>query len=278
MILAIPDNMIEEGHRKAGRQVQAWCHAGRARRPRRSPAICRAQGWRSSRIPVVRIFSDGPTWRRSATYFGGLKAKQAIVYALLPALKNFLGRRTYPSAWHARHALASDRGPDGDSRAGPVGIVCLPASPSLRSHGRAVPRCVGKSGARLRPRPPQCRVGDPVRSASRIRISDAANKAVNAPRRRSCGGLEEVFERDAVAENIRMITSVRRAEAQDAEDGSCKGKRRPGDRDGFDHESRTRRCRLCRRMRFARRHQLGRVRARSAAQGGDLQRCWRGQG
>jgi len=134
---------------------------------------------------------------------------------------------------------AIHRGPDGDSRAGPVGdrVRHLPHHHS-RSHGRGgAPRRVGRGCARLHPRSPQCRVGDPVRSASGSQDVGRGQQGGGTRQEGDlCGGLEESVrarcDRGEYPHDYVGLTS----EGENAEEGSGEGKWRSGHRDGFDHQ------------------------------------------
>jgi hypothetical protein len=181
----------------------------------RSPVICPSGGPDDLRRSPCHppIFNDETDLEAKRDYFGGIKAKQAIVCALLRGDEaNFALAEDVAKRMYAGDPLApGQRRPDGDSRTGPVETVCATCLTIIReATDEAVRRGVPQEAARdfilghL-----NVELAILFDQLPGVRMSDAANKAVDRAKKEIFApDWKKVFERDAIAENIRMITSV----------------------------------------------------------------------
>ena len=160
------------------------------------------------------IFNDETDLEAKRDYFGGLKAKQAIVCALLRGdEKNFavaedVSKRMYAPVIRSHRATV-----DQMAILEPVlsETVCATCLTIIReAMDEAVRRGVPEEAARdfilghL-----NVELAILFDQLPGVRMSDAANKAVERAKKEIfVSDWKKVFERDAIAENIRMITSV----------------------------------------------------------------------
>ena len=160
------------------------------------------------------IFNDETDLEAKRDYFGGLKAKQAIVCALLRGdEKNFavaedVSKRMYAPVIRSHRATV-----DQMAILEPVlsETVCATCLTIIReAMDEAVRRGVPEQAARdfilghL-----NVELAILFDQLPGVRMSDAANKAVERAKKEIfVPDWKKVFERDAIAENIRMITSV----------------------------------------------------------------------
>jgi len=160
------------------------------------------------------IFNDETDLEAKRDYFGGLKAKQAIVCALLRGddsnfeLAEDVAKRMYAPVMRSHRATV-----DQMAILEPVlsETVCATCLTIIReATDEAVRRGVSEAAARdfilghL-----NVELAILFDQLPGVRMSDAANKAVERAKKEIFApDWKKVFERDAIAENIRMITSV----------------------------------------------------------------------
>ena len=217
VILAIPDNMIEKVTAKL---VDKFKHgATLIALDAAAPFAGHLPDRTDLTIFVAHpchpsIFNDETDLEAKRDYFGGLKAKQAIVCALLRGdEKNFavaedVSKRMYAPVIRSHRATV-----DQMAILEPVlsETVCATCLTIIReAMDEAVHRGVPEEAARdfilghL-----NVELAILFDQLPGVRMSDAANKAVERAKKEIfVPDWKKVFEREAIAENIRMITSV----------------------------------------------------------------------
>jgi Arc/MetJ family transcription regulator len=217
VILAIPDNMIEKVTAKL---VDKFKHgATLIALDAAAPFAGHLPERKDLTIFVAHpchpsIFNDETDLEAKRDYFGGLKAKQAIVCALLRGdEKNFavaedVSKRMYAPVIRSHRATV-----DQMAILEPVlsETVCATCLTIIReATDEAVRRGVPEEAARdfilghL-----NVELAILFDQLPGVRMSDAANKAVERAKKEIFApDWKKVFEREAIAENIRMITSV----------------------------------------------------------------------
>ena len=217
VILAIPDNMIEKVTAKL---VDKFKHGATLIALDAAAPFAGHLPERTDLTIFVAhpchpsIFNDETDLEAKRDYFGGLKAKQAIVCALLRGdEKNFavaedVSKRMYAPVIRSHRATV-----DQMAILEPVlsETVCATCLTIIReAMDEAVRRGVPEQAARdfilghL-----NVELAILFDQLPGVRMSDAANKAVERAKKEIfVADWKKVFERDAIAENIRMITSV----------------------------------------------------------------------
>ena len=217
VILAIPDNMIEKVTAKL---VDKFKHGATLIALDAAAPFAGHLPERADLTIFVAhpchpsIFNDETDLEAKRDYFGGLKAKQAIVCALLRGdEKNFavaedVSKRMYAPVIRSHRATV-----DQMAILEPVlsETVCATCLTIIReAMDEAVRRGVPEQAARdfilghL-----NVELAILFDQLPGVRMSDAANKAVERAKKEIfVADWKKVFERDAIAENIRMITSV----------------------------------------------------------------------
>jgi D-apionate oxidoisomerase len=217
VILAIPDNMIEK---VTGQLVDKFKQgATLIALDAAAPFAGHLPERKDLTIFVAHpchppIFNDETDLEAKRDYFGGIKAKQAIVCALLRgneenfALAEDVSKRMYAPVMRSHRASV-----DQMAILEPVlsETVCATCLTIIReATDEAVRRGVAEQAARdfilghL-----NVELAILFDQLPGVRMSDAANKAVERAKKEIFApDWKKVFERDAIAENIRMITSV----------------------------------------------------------------------
>ena len=217
VILAIPDNLIEK---VTSRLVDQFKHGAiLIALDAAAPFAGHLPGREDLTIFVSHpchppIFNDETDLEAKRDYFGGLKAKQAIVCALLRGneanfdLAEDVSKRMYAPVIRSHRATV-----DQMAILEPVlsETVCATCLTIIReATDEAVRRGVSEAAAKdfilghL-----NVELAILFDQLPGVRMSDAANKAVErAKTQLFAPDWKKVFERDAIAENIRMITSV----------------------------------------------------------------------
>ena len=217
VILAIPDNLIEK---VTSRLVDQFKHGAiLIALDDAAPFAGHLPGREDLTIFVSHpchppIFNDETDLEAKRDYFGGLKAKQAIVCALLRGdeanfdLAEDVSKRMYAPVIRSHRATV-----DQMAILEPVlsETVCATCLTIIReATDEAVRRGVSEAAAKdfilghL-----NVELAILFDQLPGVRMSDAANKAVErAKTQLFAPDWKKVFERDAIAENIRMITSV----------------------------------------------------------------------
>lgn len=216
VILAIPDNMIEKVSRQLTEKFKkgATLIALDAAAPfaghlpeREDLTIFVAHPCHPS------IFNDETDLEAKRDYFGGVKAKQAIVCALLRgneanfALAEDVSKRMYAPVIRAHRATVDQMAILEPVLSETVCATCL--SVIREATDEAVRRGVPEQAARdfilghL-----NVELAILFDQLPGVRMSDAANKAVERAKKEIFApDWKKVFERDAIAESIRAITS-----------------------------------------------------------------------
>jgi len=217
VILAIPDNMIEKVTSKL---VDKFKHgATLIALDAAAPFAGHLPDRDDLTIFVAHpchpaIFNDETDLEAKRDYFGGLKAKQAIVCALLRGneanfeLAEDVSKRMYAPVIRSHRATV-----DQMAILEPVlsETICATCLTIIReATDEAVRRGVAQEAARdfilghL-----NVELAILFDQLPGVRMSDAANKAVDRAKKEIFqADWKKVFERDAIAENIRMITSL----------------------------------------------------------------------
>jgi Arc/MetJ family transcription regulator len=205
VILAIPDNMIEKVTSKLVDKFKrgAVLIALDAAAPIFVAHPCHPP-----------IFNDETDLEAKRDYFGGIKAKQAIVCALLRGdesnfdLAEDVAKRMYAPVMRSHRATVDQMAILEPVLSETVCATCL--SIIREATDEAVRRGVSEAAARdfilghL-----NVELAILFDQLPGVRMSDAANKAVERAKKEIFApDWKKVFERDAIAENIRMITSV----------------------------------------------------------------------
>jgi Arc/MetJ family transcription regulator len=159
------------------------------------------------------IFNDETDLEAKRDYFGGIKAKQAIVCALLRGdEKNFaaaedVAKRMYAPVMRSHRATVDQMAILEPALSETVCATCLTVI--REATDEAVRRGVPEQAARdfilghL-----NVELAILFDQLPGVRMSDAANKAVERAKKEIFApDWKKVFEREAIAENIRMITS-----------------------------------------------------------------------
>ena len=160
------------------------------------------------------IFNDETDLEAKRDYFGGLKAKQAIVCALLRGdEKNFavaedVSKRMYAPVIRSHRATVDQMAILEPVLSETVCATCLTIIREAMDEAvhRGVPEAAARDFILGHLNVELAILFDQLPG---VRMSDAANKAVaRAKTEIIAPDWKKVFERDAIAENIRMITSV----------------------------------------------------------------------
>ena len=217
VILAIPDNLIEKVTSKLVDQFKkgAILIALDAAAPFAGHLPAREDLTIFVSHPChPPIFNDETDLEAKRDYFGGLKAKQAIVCALLRGdeanfdLAEDVSKRMYAPVIRSHRATV-----DQMAILEPVlsETVCATCLTIIReATDEAVRRGVSEAAAKdFILGHINVELAILFDQLPGVRMSDAANKAVDrAKTQLFAPDWKKVFERDAIAENIRMITSV----------------------------------------------------------------------
>ena len=160
------------------------------------------------------IFNDETDLEAKRDYFGGLKAKQAIVCALLRGdEKNFdlaedVSKRMYAPVIRSHRATVDQMAILEPVLSETVCATCLTIIREAMDEAvhRGVPEAAARDFILGHLNVELAILFDQLPG---VRMSDAANKAVERAKKEIfVSDWKKVFERDAIAENIRMITSV----------------------------------------------------------------------
>jgi Arc/MetJ family transcription regulator len=160
------------------------------------------------------IFNDETDLEAKRDYFGGLKAKQAIVCALLRGneanfdLAEDVSKRMYAPVIRSHRATVDQMAILEPVLSETVCATCLTIIREATDEAvrRGVPEAAAKDFILGHLNVELAILFDQLPG---VRMSDAANKAVDrAKTQLFAPDWKKVFERDAIAENIRMITSV----------------------------------------------------------------------
>ena len=217
VILAIPDNMIEKVTAKLVDKFKqgATLIALDAAAPFAGHLPDRADLTIFVAHPChPSIFNDETDLEAKRDYFGGLKAKQAIVCALLRGdEKNFevaedVSKRMYAPVIRSHRATVDQMAILEPVLSETVCATCLTIIREAMDEAvhRGVPEAAARDFILGHLNVELAILFDQLPG---VRMSDAANKAVaRAKTEIIAPDWKKVFERDAIAENIRMITSV----------------------------------------------------------------------
>ena len=160
------------------------------------------------------IFNDETDLEAKRDYFGGLKAKQAIVCALLRgddanfALAEDVSKRMYAPVIRSHRATVDQMAILEPVLSETVCATCLTIIREAMDEAvhRGVPEAAARDFILGHLNVELAILFDQLPG---VRMSDAANKAVERAKTEIFApDWKKVFERDAIAENIRMITSV----------------------------------------------------------------------
>ena len=217
VILAIPDNMIEKVTAKLVDKFKqgATLIALDAAAPFAGHLPDRADLTIFVAHPChPSIFNDETDLEAKRDYFGGVKAKQAIVCALLRGEeKNFavaedVSKRMYAPVIRSHRATVDQMAILEPVLSETVCATCLTIIREAMDEAvhRGVPEAAARDFILGHLNVELAILFDQLPG---VRMSDAANKAVaRAKTEIFAPDWKKVFERDAIAENIRMITSV----------------------------------------------------------------------
>jgi Arc/MetJ family transcription regulator len=160
------------------------------------------------------IFNDETDLEAKRDYFGGLKAKQAIVCTLLRgneanfALAEDVSKRMYAPVIRSHRATVDQMAILEPVLSETVCATCLTVIREATDEAvrRGVPEAAARDFILGHLNVELAILFDQLPG---VRMSDAANKAVErAKKDLFAPDWKKVFEREAIAENIRMITSV----------------------------------------------------------------------
>ncbi len=217
VILAIPDNMIEKVTAKL---VDKFKHGATLIALDAAAPFAGHLPERADLTIFVAhpchpsIFNDETDLEAKRDYFGGLKAKQAIVCALLRGdEKNFavaedVSKRMYAPVIRSHRATVDQMAILEPVLSETVCATCLTIIREAMDEAvhRGVPEAAARDFILGHLNVELAILFDQLPG---VRMSDAANKAVaRAKTEIIAPDWKKVFERDAIAENIRMITSV----------------------------------------------------------------------
>ena len=217
VILAIPDNMIEKVTAKL---VDKFKHGATLIALDAAAPFAGHLPERADLTIFVAhpchpsIFNDETDLEAKRDYFGGLKAKQAIVCALLRGdEKNFavaedVSKRMYAPVIRSHRATVDQMAILEPVLSETVCATCLTIIREAMDEAvhRGVPEAAARDFILGHLNVELAILFDQLPG---VRMSDAANKAVERAKKEIfVADWKKVFERDAIAENIRMITSV----------------------------------------------------------------------
>lgn len=217
VILAIPDNMIEKVTAKLAAQFKrgATLIALDAAAPFAGHLPERADLTIFVAHPChPSIFNDETELEAKRDYFGGLKAKQAIVCALLRgdeanyALAEDVAKRMYAPVIRSHRATVDQMAILEPVLSETICATCLTIIREATDEAvrRGVPEAAARDFILGHLNVELAIIFDQMPG---VRMSDAANKAVDRAKTEIFApDWKKVFERDAIAENIRMITTV----------------------------------------------------------------------
>ena len=216
VILAVPDNMIEK---VSGQLVNKFKHGATLIALDAAAPFAGHLPERSDLTIFVAhpchppIFNDETNLEAKRDYFGGLKAKQAIVCALLRGneenfdLAEDVSKHMYAPVMRSHRASVDQMAILEPVLSETVCATCLTIIREAMDEAvrRGVPEPAARDFILGHLNVELAILFDQLPG---VRMSDAANKAVDRAKKEIFApDWKKVFERDAIAENIRMITS-----------------------------------------------------------------------